>query len=296
MNLLEPRRKNPTVFRLGEKQSYAVIGEEFDPEPISLDKKVDIGGDSYGMTIYTADGARQYYGTQSEIIAAEIKGKYLVVYEAGKSIPWKINKKGIALKSARFDENKAEDVNFVIQNYGLTKEDIPALNDYEAYIEYIMQVEPKVSKPITIDLRDPKYSQDCYLDEKGRTKIPLSMLDAKIFTSPNEEKLPLADGVMLDEKRQQFGFKVISAKKSETFPTQCPLAGVQVRDGFIHVYEYGKTISWCLDVNGDVQEYAKFVDASRRDVRYLSEVLCQSKDDIENVNSYGLKYVNKENK
>lgn len=295
MNLLEPKRHNPTVFRLGNIHSYAVVGDEYNPEPIPLDEKIEIKGNCYGMTIYTEDGSRQYYGTQSEIVAAEIKSGYLVVYEDGKSIPWKINKNGKVIRRSSFDAKQATDIKFVTRKYGLTKKDIPSLNDYEAYIENVTTVEPKVSCPILIDLRDSKYSQDCYFDENGKSKIPLEFLDATILVGQNAEKLPLSHGVMLDDSKPKYGFKVINARRSETFPTQCPLVGVQVINGLITVYEQGKTIPWRIDINGSVQEYAQFVEASRRDVRYLSENLCLSKDDIANVNSYGLKYVNKEN-
>lgn len=295
MNLLEPKRSNPVVFRLGRTHSYALVGEEYNPEPIILDAKQAIGGNCYGMTIYTEDGLREYFKTQLRIVSAEVKAGYLIVYEAGKSIPWRISQKGKVTRHAHFDAKNDDDVEFVREHYNLTRKAIPALNEYEAYVENVMQVEPKVSSPILIDLRDPKYSKDCYLDEKGKLKIPIEYLSATIVVGSELEKVPLSKGIVIDEEKPKYGFKVIGARKSETFPTQCPLFGVQVVDSLITIYEYGKTIPWKIDVNGDVLEYAQFLDASRRDVRYLSENLCLSKDDIENVNSYGLKYVNKEN-
>lgn len=293
MKLIEPIRQNPVVFRLGDSRSYAVVGSEYSHEPLVLDNRVAITGDCFGMNIYTADGRREYYGTQSKIVSAEIKDEYLVVYEEGKSIPWKFSPNGVIVNRACFDEKTSEDVRYVKHKYGYSKRDIPNLNDYEAYVEYVMLIEERIQRPITIDLKDPHYSRECFLDKEGKYNVPFEYLDTNIFVGT--EKLPLSKGVMLSEKNPCYGFKVISVRKSETFPTQCPLVGVQVIDGMIHILEQGKTTHWHIDINGDVHEYAKFVDVSRRDIKYLNEKFGLSGEDVENVNSYGLKYVNKEN-
>lgn len=293
MTLIEPIRQNPVVFRLGDSRNYAVVGAEYDTEPIPIDNRVAIPGDCFGMNIYTVDGRREYYGTQSKIVSAEIQDKNLVVYEEGKSIPWKFSKNGVVVNRACFDATKKEDVSYAKKKYGCSKRDIPNLNDYEAYIQYVMLIEERLQRPITIDLKDPHYSKACFLDKDGKYKVPFEYLDANIFVG--SEKLPLSKGVMLDEENPCYGFKIISVRKSETFPTQCPLVGVQVVDGMIHILERGKTTPWRIDINGDVHEYAKFVDVSRRDIKYLNEKFGLSGDDVENVNSYGLKYVNKEN-
>ena len=247
------------------------------------------------MNIYTADGARQYYGTQSKIVGAEMQDDHLIIYEEGKSIPWEFTKTSIVVNRARFDEKSEKDVEYVTQKLGLSKEDIPSLNDYEAYVSYVMTIEPKVLNPIVINFNDEKYNKDCYYDSNtGRFKIPFNQLDATIHIDGVDEILPLSNGVMLDSGRSHYGFKVISARKQQTFPTQCRLFGVQLVDGLINVLEEGKYVSWKIDNNGDVIDYAKFLDIYQRDIDYLRETFGLSRDNIANVNSYGLKYVNKE--
>lgn len=289
MEILEPKRKNPLTIRLGNSRNYVVKGNIDDPTPVSLNTKVDIDDYCYGMTIYTADGSRQYYQTQSRIKSLEIKANYLVIYEEGKSLPWRINKKGIALNRARFDAKNEEDVKYVEEEYGLSKNEIPALNDYEAYLEYVLEIEPRTSQPIVIDMNDEKYSADCYFDENGNFKRPIEYLDSKIIIGGEES--PLINGAVF--AGNHYGFKVVSARKTETYPTQCPIYGIELRDGIIQVFEHGKFLPWKINGNLDVVDYAKFLDVSKKDVRYLESTFGLSIDDVENVNSYGLKYVNK---
>lgn len=297
MTIIEPKRQNPITIRLDEKYAYVVV-DDGTVNPISLEEKTTISSENYGITIYTADGARQYYGTQSKIESVEIKDKYLVIYEEGKSIPWKIDKSGIAVNRSRFDENKEEDIKFVKEKYGLTKGDIPSLNDYEAYIEYVMEIEPKIEHPIGIYLNDEKYNHKDSFDENGKFIIPLSSLNPTIFVGIESPYFSLreGEGVMLDSNCNQYGFRVISSRKSKSFPTQCRILGAQLtRDNLITVYEEGKTIPWKINGDLEVEQYAMFVSISRSDIKYLEENFGLSKDDIENVNSYGLKYDNKEN-
>lgn len=156
-------------------------------------------------------------------------------------------------------------------------------------------LEPKLEGNITIDLRDPKYSEDIWIDKTGKTKIPLKLLDASILLNSQEDKLPLSNGVMFDTAKPRYGFKVIGYRQSKTIPTQCPLIGVQIVDEEVCIYEEGKMLPWRIAGNADVLDYAKFVAESRRDIKYIADEFSLSKDEVENINSYGLKYVSKEN-
>lgn len=288
---IEPKRQNAAVFRISDRETYVVVAEEFNTPPTYINELTTIPGTCYGMDIYTADGRRQYYATQSRVMSAKMQDNHLIVYEEGKSIPWQFSRNGAVIKHAKFDENNKDDIKYVKETYGLSKKDIPHLNDYEAYVEYILQVEPKLNRPITIDLRDGK-NKERYIGADGKYQVPLGLIDASIFVE--SEKLPLSNGVMLDRANPRFGFKVISIRDSKEYATQCPLIGVQVIDGEVHIYEDGKTTPWRFTAEGDVLDYAKFFGCSRRDIRYIKDNFCLSSDEIVNINSYGLKYVNKD--
>ena len=295
MALVEPQRKNPIVIRLNEKRAYVVLDDEF-VEPISLEEKTDITSQNYGITVYTADGARYYYKTQSNIVSATIEDDYLVIYESGKSIPWRINKNGLLINSAKFDKNNKSDVDFVRKNYGLGKREIPSINDYEPVVEYNVTIDPKLDSPLTIMFNDEKYKSNDYLDKNGKIKIPFAYIKPTIIAKNESKETSLKNGVLYDPRYPHYGFKVISARKSKVFETQCRISGAEIRDDNLVVYEEGKQTPWKIDINLDVLDWAKFLDISRRDVKYLEDNFGLSKDDVENVNSYGLKYVNKENK
>lgn len=289
--LIEPKRNNAAVFRISDRETYVVVAEEFNTPPTFINELTTIPGTCYGMDIYTSDGKRQYYATQSRVVSAKMEDNHLIVYEEGKSLPWKFSRNGIAVNRARFDENNKDDIKYVKDKYGLSKKDIPYLNDYEAYVEYILEIEPKLHLPITIDLRDEK-NKERYIGADGKYNVPIGLIDASIFV--DTEKLPLSNGVMLDTDNPKYGFKVISIRDSKEYATQCPLIGVQVIDGLVHVYEDGKTTPWRFTPEGELLEYAKFFESSRRDIRYIKDNFCLSSEDVPNINSYGLKYVNKD--
>ena len=293
MAIIEPQRKNPIVIRLNEKRAYVVVDEDF-VEPVSLENKANISSDNYGMTIFTADGAKFYYKTQSNIVSAELKNGYLIIYEAGKSIPWKINKDGACLSHAKFDATKESDIEYVRNAYNLGESDIPSINDYESAIESDVTIDTKIDNPITIMLNDEKYGSDDYLDDEGKIKIPFAYINPTVITKNETKETSIKPkGVMYDPRNPHYGFKVISARKSKVFGTQCRIIGVEINDeDYLLIHEEGKRKTWKLDINLDVIDWAQFLDASRRDVQYLEDNFGLSKDDVEKVNSYGLKYVN----
>ena len=295
MTLVEPQRKNPIVIRLNEKRAYVVLDDEF-VEPISLEEKATITSQNYGMTIFTADGGKFYYKTQSNIISAAIEDDYLVIYEEGKSIPWKINKNGLLINSAKFDAKSKGDVDFVRKNYGLGKREIPSINDYESVVEYDVTIDPKLDNPLTIMFNDERYKSDDFLDKNGKIKIPFAYIKPTIIGKNESQETSLEKGVMYDPRYPHYGFKVISARKSKVFATQCRITGAEIRENNLVVYEEGKQTPWKIDINVDVIDWAKFLDISRRDVKYLEDNFGLSIDDVEEVNSYGLKYVNEETK
>lgn len=141
-----------------------------------------------------------------------------------------------------------------------------------------------------------KYGSDDYLDEKGKIKIPFFYIKPTVISKNDLKETSLEHGVIYNPVHPHYGFKVISARKSKIFETQCRIYGVDIKDDCLFVYEVGKQTPWKLDINLDVKDWAKFLDISRKDVRYLEENFGLSLDDVENVNSYGLKYVNEENK
>ena len=293
MNLLEPKRQKPIIIRLQEKSAYVVV-EDDSIDPISLEEKVTITSENYGITIYTADGARYYYKTQSNITNVKIERGYVIIYEKGKSIPWCINMKGLCLRRAKFDESKQSDIEHVEKTYGFGKKEIPYINDYEPCVEFDMLIEPKLDNPITIMLNDENYAQDCYLNKNGKTTIPFAYINPTVISKNDLEETSLTNGVMYSPACPHYGFKVISARKSKVFKTQCRIQGVEIRDDYLHVYEEGKYKPWKIDISLDVEDWAQFLDIYKRDVQYLKDNFGLSIDDVENVNSYGLRYVNKE--
>lgn len=293
MALIEPKRQKPITIRLNEKRAYVVLDDET-VDPISLEEKTPITSKNYGITVYTADGGRYYYKTQSNIVSAEIKRDYLIIYEEGKSIPWKISKKGICLNRARFDETKESDIKYVKDTYGLEKEAIPSINDYEPAVEYDVIIEPRVENPLTIMFNDEKYNREDFLDKEGKFKIDFSRINPTAISKNESVETPLKKGVMYDPAHPHYGFKVMSARKSKIFETQCRIVAMEIRDDRLIVYEEGKKTSWEIDINVDVEQWGQFLDISRQDIRYVEENFGLTRDDIEDINSYGLKYVNEE--
>lgn len=93
-------------------------------------------------------------------------------------------------------------------------------------------------------------------------------------------------GCVFSEDHYGFMFTTLD-KGTMSYPTQCPIFGVEIKDDCLIVYEDGKLIPWKIDVkSGKVKGCAKFSQLSRRDIRYLEEKFGLGIEDIDRVNSY----------
>lgn len=276
MSVFEPKYSSPITIRLGAN-SY-ILADGLNKEDTSLDSKAAIFmGIHYGMNIINDENKTYNYGTQRRIEKVKIQDDYLIIYEEGKSIPWKINMKGEIVARAKFDEEK--DLRYVTKALNLKKRDISKLNSYEPLIElkdYL--INPQVSNPIIIFLNDDK-----------RVKKAFHQVSPTIITKDSEEEMDFFN----TRDNSHFGFKVIGAKKSITYPTQCPVYSVFVeegKNGRIIIRERGKFHPWQLSKKSDVLHYARFDTWREEDANYLKQNFDIDKKDIETVNSYGLKY------
>ncbi len=282
MSVFEPKIKNPITIRLGVK-SY-VLADQKNPEEACINEKGVIYMTAhYGLNLITDNGKKYQYATQRSIEKVEMQDGYLIVYEAGKSIPWKINIEGIIITRAKFDEEK--DLQYVTKALNLKAKDIPRLNAYEPVIEEIdCLIQSRVSNPIVI-----------FLNDDLKKKNPFSNIKPTIITKEGEDELDCFS----THDNTHYGFKVISSKRSVTYPTQCPIQGVfyrqykKSRGGRIIIHEQGKFHPWELSPNLTVKEFAHFNDFREQDMTYLKENFGIDKKDVAKVNAYGLKYKGK---
>lgn len=278
MGVFKPKRNRPITIRLGAT-SY-VLADARNPEDHTIDNKGIIFLDShYGMDIIGDEGKKYRYGTQRKIDKVEMQDGYLIIYEEGKSIPWKIDINGVIINRAKFDSEK--DIRYVTKSLNLSKRDISKLNDYEPFIEednYL--ITPKTSNPLII-----------FLNDDNKIKQVLNGIKPTIIAKDVDYEMEYFSS----SESNHYGFKVMGARKSMTFPTQCPIQGIFIengRNGRIRVIEEGKSHAWRIGKDMTVKDYAHFDDYRMKDSLYLKKHFHIDKSDIDQVNSYGLKYIN----
>lgn len=133
-----------------------------------------------------------------------------------------------------------------------------------------MNISPKLDKPLTIILNK-------------RIVIPDIELD---------EKYSLDTGVMFGSVH--YGFIIISdttkSQKENMYFTQCRIQGLEIKDGFLNIYEEGKYHPWIFKINGTLVKHATFNEFSRRDLDYLGNNFnIYNKNTIKEVNKLRLR-------
>lgn len=292
MAFIKPTMSHPLMIRMKNKTCYIAQGSCEYTMVLSLNKKVSCDG-ACGITIFTESGNKRCYGTQLGIESVELKDDRIIIYEEGKSIPWEIDKEGYVICRARFDSKAKSDVTFLKDEFGYTRRDIPYLNDYEPYMDYKKKIEERVVNPVLIYLNDEEYTDKGYFDKEGHFTVPLSSLKGTIIAKSLEVEYSLKSGVLFDPSIECYGFNIVSARKTLSFPTQCAISCIALEDDLIKIYEVGKKIPWSIDGDLVVREYAQFLEISRRDIAYLNEKFGLTEENVADVNEYGLQYVKK---
>ncbi|MDE6292046.1 MAG: hypothetical protein K2L98_00020 [Bacilli bacterium] len=282
MSVFEPKIESPIIIRLGAK-NYVLADERNQSDACIDEKEIVFLGVHYGMEIIADDGKKYKYATQRRIEKVEMKDGFLIAYEEGKSIPWKINNEGSIITRAKFDEEK--DIRYVTRGLNLKAKDIPRLNAYEPVIEEVdCLITSRVSNPVVI-----------FLNDDLKIKHPFSNIKPTIITKESEDEVDYFS----TRDNTHYGFKIIGSKRSVTYPTQCPIQGVSYRQykksrtGRIIIHEQGKFHPWEITPNLIVKQFAYFNDFHDRDLEYLKENFGLNKKDVVKVNSYGLKYKGK---
>lgn len=282
MSVFEPKSQSPIIIRLGAK-NY-VLANQMNKDDACIDEKAIVFlGVHYGMDIIADDGKKYKYATQRRIEKVEMKDGFLIAYEEGKSIPWKINNEGLIITRAKFDEEK--DLRYVTRGLNLKAKDIPRLNAYEPVIEEVdYLIKPQVSNPIVI-----------FLNDDLKISHPFTNIRPTIMIREDEEEHERFSAC----DNTHYGFKIISSKKAVTYPTQCPIQGIfyhkygRGRGGRLIIREQGKFHPWEVETNLTVKEFAHFNDFREQDINYLKENFGIDKKNVEKVNAYGLKYKRK---
>lgn len=112
----------------------------------------------------------------------------------------------------------------------------------------------------------------------------------RFYVGKNFEYLSSSSGVVFGEEHYGISFTT-QERETFLFSTQCPIYGAEIdMDGIfviMKVFEIGKTIPWKVNMEtGEVIQFAKFLDISRRDMEYLSKNFGLGVNDLDEVNSY----------
>lgn len=105
LSMNKPYKKmfSPLFFDLINNR--LVPSEDF-KEEYSLIPGFINGRENYGFTIIANKDGKSYYnhyGTEERIAAAGIEGDFLLIYEDGKTLPWRFSKDGSLVEEAVFD-------------------------------------------------------------------------------------------------------------------------------------------------------------------------------------------------
>lgn len=107
-----------------------------------------------------------------------------------------------------------------------------------------------------------------------------------IIGDEEKDSIKSQHGAVFSE--DHYGFCLSTLEKGKiAYPTQCPIFGVEVVNGVLRILEDGKFTPWSIDVKtGEILECAKFLNISRRDIRYLKDHFGLGLEDMDRVNSY----------
>ena len=117
-----------------------------------VDPGSKIKGEHYGFSIKTADGyetkyAKQRdYRTQGKITAVTTLNGKICIFEEHKLLPWEVTASGKVVRAAKFNPNRAEEVQYLKENFGITTVEEIALVNQEAN-EELNAKEIKLQKP-----------------------------------------------------------------------------------------------------------------------------------------------------
>lgn len=114
---LETKIENPVDIKFYKEKVLFINGEE----ELDLYVGVVLGGEHYGFNL-DVDGKKLTYGTQCRIDGIEFKEEHLRVYEANKTIPWRIKRDGTVVNTALFSLHNEKEREYLKENFGIIDE------------------------------------------------------------------------------------------------------------------------------------------------------------------------------
>lgn len=236
----EAKIQNPIVLKIDKDGNVFMINED-NNSSISIQNGVMLGTIHYGFIIISENNGKQreiVYPTIRSIDAIGVTNHGINIYEYDVRESWEFDKKGNMVREMP---------------------DNPIMMDY----------------PIT----DKAYEHSNELLGVHRTSNPITIvLDSyeKFVLFDNGERYPLNPGVIIGS-RDHYGFiliRTINGKQIErVFPTQNPIEAIgvtsQLIDTDFDIFEEGKHFSWKFDKKGKLIREAAYLDASRKDKKYI---------------------------
>lgn len=150
MSKIEKKFENPVI--LGFTYDRQIFDCEEFARSLPVNPGSKIKGEHYGFSIKTADGyetkyAKQRdYRTQGKITAVTTLNGKICIFEEHKLLPWEVTASGKVVKAAKFNPNRAEEVQYLKENFGITTAEEIALVNQEAN-EELNAKEIKLQKP-----------------------------------------------------------------------------------------------------------------------------------------------------
>lgn len=232
--------QNPIVLNIDRDGNVSMINED-DNTSISLQNGMMFGTINYGFVIIS-----DYNGRQREVVYPTIRSidaigvtKYGInVYEFGIRESWEFDKRGNLVREMP---------------------DNPIMLDY-----------PTIDKA---------YEHSGELLGAYRISNPITIVldsNEKYVLFDNGDRYPINPGLVIGSK-DHYGFiliRNINGKQTERlFPTQNPIEAIGVTSQSLgtdfDIFEEGKHFSWKFDKKGKLIRESSYLDASRKDMKYI---------------------------
>lgn len=242
---LESKMQNPICIKIGKDSNVILVDEENKKEH-PLVPGVMFGGEHFGFVIISDNNRNQreyFYPTQCKIEAIGIEDGVLKIFEEGKKLSWRFNKKGKLEYSAfgDFTDEFRRKFDTIVENYDM-------------FIK-----EPKLENPV-------------------RVKISLNPEESMILQDEIVKKdYPLCPGVMLGTLHYGFilMFDTEYGKKEVVYPTQNRIDAIGIEGHYnndLKVFEKGKYHPWVFTFDGKFKKQASYNQYSKRDKKFVEEV------------------------
>lgn len=242
--ILEAKILDPITIKLGDDSGILVAkedgGDDYELLSQALFSKLHFGF----ILIYDCKGKQKemVYSTQCGIDGVEITKDEIKIFEEGKKLPWKFDKKG-KLKNSTTDD---------------------FTNDFKDNINKIIEKE-------IMDLEEPSLLNPIYI------KISKNPIENVILKDEGCNKdLPLHPGAIIGNVH--FGFVLVidtdEGEKEIAYPTPNKIVGIGSEKNFLDnlkIYENGKYHPWEFSCDGKLLKVAAYNPYSRQDNKFIEE-------------------------